>query len=457
VFTTPFKSSLFLRTLVAASLTVLFATGAAAKSITVPTVPASACSKSITYLTTQYKNNADVRAALGAVADGMQDAPVAYPDGNPWQASKTSDELLAQMVTTFTKWCEFLPEINGVQDNGLYYIQVFSWFYYQNPAGQAFVQGRNPLDPSKPLEVGRKFTKDFTNERGQYMWSAASKKHVAQWVEDPRIEITNYTKTTAAEFTSFNDFFSRDIIVDEASQTIPSRPATMPDLDYIVVSPTDCIMNPLVQVLKAGGTEQRQIINNPLQHNTVLDVKGIPISMDKLLGSAPATLKKHFDGGTGLSCVLMPNTYHHYHAPVNGTVKHAEVVKNNTYGYLDFPNFVPTSGNVGRPGTDFSQFEVFQRGVVIIEVTYADVNGKSKTGYVASIPVGLDTIGSVALDEGIVPGAELKRGFTRLGSFYYGGSLNILLFSKGLASAAVQTRLGNQINVLNIGVEPANP
>ena len=70
----------------------------------------------------------------------------------------------------------------------------------------------------------------------------------------------------------------------------------------------------------------------------------------------------------------MPNSYHHFHTPVSGEVVHAEVVaiKDDaalgTYGYYDFPNWVNKNGNVGGPGTDFSQFEVFQRGVVIIKI-----------------------------------------------------------------------------------------
>jgi phosphatidylserine decarboxylase len=93
--------------------------------------------------------------------------------------------------------------------------------------------------------------------------------------------------------------------------------------------------------------------------------------------------------------------------------------------------------------------------VIIIEVKYAGLEeGEELTDYVASIPVGLNTIGSVVLRENIKPGAEIKRGYTELGNFYYGGSLNILLFSKGMVSPAVQTRLGNQIGIINIGTTP---
>ena len=425
---------------------------------TVTAVAASPCSGSIEGLVNSYNADPRVQAALNAMAAGM--SPLPEPFGaNPWAGAQDGQALLNQMTAYFTDWCTFLPEISGDQDNGLEFIQGFAWAYYNNPAGQAFVQGRDPADPARPLDAGLVFTQSFSRERGAFMDSPASTVFVEQWLTDPRIEIADYQLQQVSDYKSWNAFFTREITVDEETKTIPSRPATMPidqypDRDYIVVSPTDCIMNPLVQVLQSPGVMQRKFVDNPLDTNTVLDVKGIPISVDHLLGTASAELKAAFVGGTGLSCVLMPNTYHHFHAPVNGTVVHSEVVASGTYGYPDFPNWVPADGNVGRPGTDFSQFQAFQRGVVIIKVTYAGVDGEPLEGYVASIPVGLDTIGSVVLDDDVAPGFEVTRGYTRLGGFLYGGSLDILLFSKGLASAAVQTRLGNQINVLNIGEAP---
>jgi phosphatidylserine decarboxylase len=52
----------------------------------------------------------------------------------------------------------------GDQDDGLKYIQEFTWFYYRNPAGQAFVQDRDP-NSDAVLETGLKFTQDFTEQR----------------------------------------------------------------------------------------------------------------------------------------------------------------------------------------------------------------------------------------------------------------------------------------------------
>jgi phosphatidylserine decarboxylase len=412
---------------------------------------------SLAYLVSEFVVDPAVEPAMNAVVAGLVELPVANGP-NPWLAASSGRDLLRLMVDVFLQWGTFLPEISGDQDNGLYDIEQAAWLVYLNPAGQQFVQGTDPVT-GDPLEVGEKFMKDFTVQRGEFMWSPASTAMIEQWVADPRIEIEDYQKTEAGEYSSFNDFFARQITVDEETQTIPSRPATMPlseypERDYIVVAPTDCVMNALVQVLVSDTDIVRQTLENPLQYNTVLDVKGIPLRMDRLLGSLDDDLKQEFVGGTGLSCVLMPNTYHHFHAPVNGTIVHSEVVAGDTFGIFDFPNWAPTDGNVGRAGTDFGQYEVFQRGVIVIEVKYQDVDGNELTGYVASIPVGLATIGSVVLDDAVEPGLEVTRGFTRLGNFYYGGSLDILLFSEGLASAAVQTRLGNQIAVFDVGSSP---
>ncbi|ETW96492.1 MAG: hypothetical protein ETSY1_26420 [Candidatus Entotheonella factor] len=241
-------------------------------------VAISPCNASLAFLINQYINDSNVPSALRAVLSGLQELPVGYPDRrNPWRAPN-SDALLNLMVDTFLEWCVFLPQINGSNDNGLVFIQNFAWFYYQNKAGQDFVQGRNPLNPTLPLITGLKFTRDFTLQRGAFMDSPASLTFVPQWINDPRIEISDYEKQQASDYRSWNEFFARKIIVDEVNQTIPSRPATMPlsefpNRDYIVVAPTDCIMNPLVQVFQDNATVQRRFIENPLQFDTVLDVK----------------------------------------------------------------------------------------------------------------------------------------------------------------------------------------
>lgn len=439
------------------SFTVLSAGAAGSRAAPEHTVSSSPCRASIDYLVDQYGTNPDVADSFDLIAANLVDPPESYRMVNPWRSAGGGSELLASMVRYFTEWCTFLPRIDGSQDNGLAYIQGFGWLYYRNPPAQDFVQGRNPLDPRKALEVGRKFTSDFSKQRGAFMDGPESKGYIQEWIDDPRIEIEDYQRKHARDYKSWNDFFARELSMDRATRTIPSRPVTMPERDYVISSPTDCIMNPLVQVLtEDGGVIHRRYVENPLRYDTVLDVKGIPLSMGALLQGVDETLRGQFVGGSGLACILMPNTYHRFHAPVSGTVRHAEVVVTGTYGYPDWPNWVGRSGNVAAPGTDFSQFQLFQRGVIVIEVKYSGLKkDEVLTGYVASIPVGLDTIGSVVLRDDIEPGAKVERGYTELGNFYYGGSLNILLFSAGLVSPAVQTRMGNQIGIINVGKAPS--
>jgi phosphatidylserine decarboxylase len=412
----------------------------------------SPCAASITYLVDQYREYPAVSASFERIAAGFVDPPAYFQQVNPWRAG-SGEELLGKMVDYFTEWCTFLPRIEAGKDDGLAFIRGFSWFYYRNEPAKHFVQGRNPLDPTKPLDTGLKFTGDFSRQRGAFMDSPASTRHIQQWIDDPRIEIADYQRQRAADYRSWNDFFARELAIDSSKRVIPTRPVTMPDRDYIISSPTDCIMNPLVQVLSDyDGPVERQFLESPLQFDTVLDVKGVPLSMAQLLEGVDPGLQAKFEGGNGLACILMPNTYHHFHAPVSGTIRHAAVVVSGTYGYPDWPNWVPLTGNVAGPGTDFSQFQLFQRGVIVIEVGYAGIRpGQLHRGYVAAIPVGLNTIGSVVLNTELKPGVEVKRGYTRLGNFYYGGSLMIMLFSEGMVSPAVQTRMGNQIGLINAG------
>jgi hypothetical protein len=142
-------------------------------------IAASPCQQSMLYLMDQYRTNPEAPKALERVRKGIQDLPPAYKQKNPWKSS-SSAELVSKMLVFFPKWCTNLPQINGSFDNGLSDIQNVSWLYYHNTAGQDFVQGRNPNKPSKPLETGLKFTKDFTLQLGVFMDSPASTTYISQ-------------------------------------------------------------------------------------------------------------------------------------------------------------------------------------------------------------------------------------------------------------------------------------
>lgn len=451
-------------------IAVIFVVGLATGSGTAGAQVVNPCLRSVGWLAAQYAASPETRSAFQTVYEGLEALPPGYSYGgstaNPWAASGGGAGLATAIGDFYVKVCTLLPQIVGTNDNALDSIQYFAWLYYHNAAGRLFVEGFDPNDPAKPLTTLRTFLIMFNEDYKAHMDSGASTARVPEWIADPRLEIEDYEYSEPAQYPSWNAFFARNLKFDAAQGSYPSRPVTMPGRDYVVVSPTDCIMNPLVQVVKTeSGPVTRRLIENPLQNDTVLDVKGIPLSVDDLLAGAPQELKAKFDGATGLACVLMPNTYHHFHSPVDGTIRYAAVVEAGTpeafgtFGYSDWPNWVPLDGNVGRPGTDFSQFQGFTRGVIVIEVSYRNLPGRQPeilTGHVASIPVGLDTVGSVVLADGVAPGAEVTKGVTPFGNFYFGGSLNILLFSPiagqdgaQMVSPAVQTRMGNQIAILN--------
>ncbi len=434
-----------------------------------PAAAASPCQRSLDYLADRYAAEPQTRAAFQAAYDGLQPLPPGYSYGgagaNPWAAAGDGEGLAKAVGSFYAQVCTTLPQIVGDSDNALDSIQYFAWLYYHNKAGQRLVQGIDPVNPARKLPSVASFLQMFLEDYKAFMDSPASTGQVAEWVADPRIEIEDYRRTRAAEYESWNAFFARNLKGDPATG-YPSRPVTMPDRDYVVVAPTDCIMNPLVQVVvKDAQPVERRLLENPLQRDTVLDVKGIPLSVDELLGDAPDDLKAKFAGATGLACVLMPNTYHHFHSPVDGTIRYAEIVEAGSpgaagvFGYIDWPNWVPLDGNVGRPGTDFSQFQGFTRGVIVVEVQYANLPGRDPAmlkGHVASIPVGLDTVGSVVFHGGVKAGARVKKGVTPFGNFFFGGSLDIMLFSPiegadgaEMLSPAVQVRMGNQIGILN--------
>lgn len=121
---------------------------------------------------------------------------------------------------------------------------------------------------------------------------------------------------------------------------------------------------------------------------------------------------------------LLPENYHHYHAPVSGVLmKSKEQFDRRLFG----SQILDLIGN-GNPGynADFSIFENIRHGYFVIKTR--------DYGYVAMIPVGLETIGSVVFEDSvknIAAGQEVTvtKG-EKLEYFAHGGSMVMLLFEK---------------------------
>lgn len=371
------------------------------------------CAESINRLVSVYEYDARFRELMDAAFASMQQTPPDYSARNPW-VGKSMPEL----IRFLEEWCTFLPDISGTHDTGLKYIQDFALFYYDNPFGVTFVQ----------LSPGREIMQDFVRQRGAFMDSPESAKVIAEWLKDPRIEKEDYyiPNPDAADggFTSYNEFFSRTLKDQEAS-----RPQTMPERDYVIGAPTDCLMNSIPQKITDESTP---ISTKGTEALNIVDLLGGSKYADKFLG------------GTALSCVLMPNTYHHYHSPVSGTMVESRILEGPFFGHPDFPGWAPSDGNVGYYGSTFSPFENFQRGYFIVDT--------GKYGHVAMVAVGLNTISSVVFKppfDNLTQPVEVKRG-DELGYFLYGGSLFMMIFEPDkYASDSIQVRLGNQIGTFD--------
>lgn len=372
------------------------------------------CKESISELVDSYQGDPVFKLLIDEAFQNMQPTPKGYrAGGNPWQSKSFAD-----MVPFFVDWCSFLPEAKGSSDNGLLYIEQMDLFAYNNPFGRAAFQTR----------PGGMIFDHFVKERGDFLNSQASTKYVSQWLADPRIEKEEYVlpdpKATDGGFKSYNEFFSRKF-----KDINKVRPQTMPQRDYVIGAPTDAIVNTIPAKIVA------ETATIPTKGMQVLNIRQL------LAGS------KHWEkfvGGTAMSCILMPNTYHHYHSPVSGKVVETRLIDGALLGMEDFPNFVPTSGNVGYYGASFGAFESYQRGYFIIDT--------GKYGLVGVVPVGLSTVGSVIFEDKFLKASgsvEVKRG-DELGYFLYGGSLVILIFEPGkYKSGAIKVRLGNQIGVFD--------
>jgi len=372
------------------------------------------CKGSIEAMISSYQHDKVFKLLIDEAFKNMQQVPDGYREkGNPWMG-----KTFADMVPFFVEWCTFLPEAMGSSDNGLKFIEQMDLFAYKNPFA------RTAFQTSPGVELFDRFAR----ERGDFLNSGESTKFISRWLADPRIEKEEYLipdpKAADGGFASYNAFFSRRF--KEIEQ---ARPQTMPERDYVIAAPTDAIVNSIPAKI--------------IGETTPIPTKGTQkLNIRQLLAGSKHW--KNFVGGTAMSCILMPNTYHHYHSPVDGKVVETRLVSGALLGMEEFPKFVPTNGNVGYHGASFGAFESYQRGYFIIDT--------GKYGLVGVVPVGLSTVGSVIFEDRFLKASgpvPVKRG-DELGHFLYGGSLVILVFEPGrYKSGAIKVRLGNQIGLFD--------
>jgi len=185
---------------------------------------------------------------------------------------------------------------------------------------------------------------------------------------------------------------------------------------------------------------------------TMLPVKTRSIDVRSLLGNSQFAEK--FNRGTAISCVLMPNNYHRFHAPVTGSLVESRLLEGFYFGISNGATWF-NKGNTGDSDMEFSTFEDFQRAYYVYNT--------SQHGFVAQVSVGLAEISSVnpfirpsdsrSTWVGVEGSPEYKGPLPiakgdQVGYFKYGGSLNILFFEPGVFSS-IAVLMGQRLGQLS--------
>ena len=195
-------------------------------------------------------------------------------------------------------------------------------------------------------------------------------------------------------FTSFNDFFHRQIIP--------------------ICRPIDGVGNDRVIVSANDGNVYR--IARDVKREDKFWLKNQSYSLVNMLNNSQYV--DRFVGGDVLQTFLNGNDYHRWRAPISGTVVAAEVVPGFMFSELRSEGFDPSAGTASQ----VYQANVNTRGLVFIE------SDDEAIGMVCVIPIGITEISSVDIQ--VKPGQKIEKG-DELGWFSYGGSSMCLIFEPG--------------------------
>ena len=337
---------------------------------------------------------------------------------NPWVGKDIN-----YFVDYFDEWFTFLPTPAG----GLGKIVPFTYFYLNNRNAYYFLnEFKSSKDNKKYTTEIFNWTVKFIVERGKFMDSKASLKHIEKWLDDPSTRLEDFIVPKGG-FKSFNQFFTRQLNLKKNPRPISAR-----EDSSVLTAPADSEIN---------------FIQTDLTLTTKLNVKTRQINVKDLLDDSKYA--SNFVGGTAISCVLMPNSYHRYHSPVNGEIVESKEVPGIYNGIIDGEHWF-NKGNIGESTTEFSIFEDFHRAYYIFKTL--------NYGHVAMIAVGLNTISALSFNtlvskkSTLVPKGARPVKITKgdqIGHFAYGGSLNILLFEPNVIKS-LSVLMGQRIGGLDM-------
>ncbi|KAI7864038.1 phosphatidylserine decarboxylase-domain-containing protein [Spinellus fusiger] len=223
-----------------------------------------------------------------------------------------------------------------------------------------------------------------TLRQGTFFTDPKSVAQIPSFVKHYNIAMEDYVKSNIADYSDFNDFFTRAIRLD-------LRPIAHPDNSDILVSAADARLGVFESVDRA----------------TEFWIKGKKFSIANLLQDN--VLAEELEGGSVAIFRLAPQDYHRWHSSAHGSVESINTLQ-GTY-YTVNPCVVNEDVNV---------FTENHRQVLTM---------KSPKGFrYAVVPIGALLVGSIVLTKA-QQGQNLAKG-DEMGYFQYGGSTVIMVFPK---------------------------
>ena len=240
-------------------------------------------------------------------------------------------------------------------------------FLYYNPLGEL------PLN----LVVKKKFLTDYY---GKQMDKNGSIKKIPSFIKEADINIEE-AKKTIDQFTSFNDFFYREL--KDGARSI--------DFDEnVLTSPAD----------------GKILVFENLEKEKEFFIKGDKFTLEEFFEDSK--LAKKYEGGVFLIVRLAPIDYHRFHFPCDGKIGASKLIN----GYY----FSVSTHAIKK---NFRIFCENKREFSILQT--------KNFGDIAMFEVGATMVGGIK--QSYTPDNFVKKGEEK-GYFYFGGSTCILVFEK---------------------------